>query len=327
MRPVIILGAMLAQLFNDQRHYINAFFDALDLEQTDRILQQCLACNGSLVLTGVGKSGRIAEKIAATLISTGTSARFLSPGDALHGDIGCLSNQDIFFLFSKSGESKELLELLPYAQKKGARTIAVVSREHSQLAKCSDFSIILPVVQELCPYNLVPTTSAAVQLIFGDCLAVALMKAKQFSLDELALNHPAGLLGKKITLKASDIMLTGPDIPLCRPSACLIDVLHELSAKRCGCLLVVDEQFQLQGIFTDGDLRRSLERMGQSALVQPVAYFMTPRPKTIAPEALAWDAMKLMEEDPSCLITALPVVDQGRAVGLLRMHDILQANL
>ncbi len=315
------------QLFNDQRQYINAFFDALDLAQTERILQQCLACKGSLIVTGVGKSGRIAEKIAATLISTGTSARFLSPGDALHGDIGCLSRQDIVFLFSKSGESKELLELLPYAQKKGARTIAVVSREGSQLAKSCDMSIVLPVVQELCPYNLVPTTSAIVQLIFGDSLAVALMRSKQFSVDELALNHPAGLLGRKITLKVADVMLSGADIPLCTSKSSLIDILHELSAKRCGCLLVVDDGLRLQGIFTDGDLRRSLEKRGQSALEQPISDLMTRQAKTIAPDVLAWDAMKLMEEDPSRLITVLPVVEQGRVVGLLRMHDILQVNL
>jgi arabinose-5-phosphate isomerase len=318
---------MLAELFSDQRHYINAFFDALDLQQTDDILQRLLACQGSLVLTGVGKSGYIAEKIVATLISTGTSARFLSPGDALHGDIGCLSNRDILILFSKSGESKELLGLLPYAQKKGVQTIAVISRENSQLAKCCDASIVLPVSRELCPYNLVPTTSAAVQLIFGDCLAVALMKAKEFSLNELALNHPAGLLGRKITLKVTDLMLSGEKIPFCRPFDCLVDVLHELSAKRCGCLLVVDAEKRLQGIFTDGDLRRSLEKVGRDVLEQPISRFMTVSAKVIAPDVFVGEGIRLMEEDPCRLITVLPVIEKEQVVGLLRMHDILQARL
>lgn len=315
---------MLAELFADQRRYLNAFFDALDVHQTNGILERLLACEGFLILTGVGKSAYIAEKIAATLVSTGTRARFLSPMDALHGDIGCLSRSDILLLFSKSGESRELLALLPYAQKRGAQTIAVVSRENSQLAKFCDAAVLLPVSQEICPYNLVPTTSAAAQLIFGDCLAVALMKAKQFSMDDLAKNHPAGLLGRKITLKAADLMLSGEQIPFCSPSSLLIDVLHELSVKRCGCLLAVDEELLLQGVFTDGDLRRALEKAGSDALKQPVSFFMTSHPKTTSPDASILDALRVMEEDPSRLVTVLPVIEGQQVVGLLRMHDILQ---
>jgi len=274
----------------------------------------------------VGKSGHIAEKIAATLVSTGSRARFLSSGHALHGDIGFLSEGDLLIALSKSGESRELIDLLPYAQKRRAGTIAIVSQADSRLARMADLSIVLPVLRELCPYNLVPTTSTAVQLIFGDCLAVALMRAKQFSLDDLASNHPAGLLGKKITLKVADLMLKGEQIPLCFPSLSVLEVLHELSAKRCGCLLVVDEELQLKGIFTDGDLRRALERQGQNALKESVAHFMTREPKSISPDVLAWDALRKMEEDPACLITALPVIENRRVVGLLRMHDILQVS-
>lgn len=317
---------MLFDLFADQRRYVNAFFDALDLEETERILQKMLACKGFLVLTGVGKSGYIAQKVTATLVSTGTRARFLSVIDALHGDIGFLSSDDLLIAFSKSGESKELVDLFPFVQRRGASTIAVVSQSQSRLSRLADLSIVLPVVQELCPYNLVPTTSAAVQLIFGDCLAVALMKARQFSLNDLALNHPAGLLGKKITLKVSDLMLKGEELPICSASSRLLDVLHELSSKRCGCLVIVDNEAHFEGIFTDGDLRRALEKRGKSALEEPVGEFMTRSAKSISSEALVWDAMKQMEEDPKRLVTVLPVVEKGKVLGLIRMHDILQAN-
>ncbi|MBS0626572.1 MAG: KpsF/GutQ family sugar-phosphate isomerase [Verrucomicrobia bacterium] len=318
---------MLQELFTDQRRYLDAFFDGIDLPRAEAILNRLLACKGVAVFTGVGKSGHIAEKIAATFVSTGTRASFLSPGHALHGDIGFLSDQDLLIVFSKSGESQELLDLLPYVQKKGAGTIAIVSQQNSRLAKASELSIVLPVERELCPFDLAPTTSTAVQLIFGDCLAVALMKAKQFSMESFALNHPAGFLGRKITLKVADLMLKGADIPLCKPTDRLIDVLHELSVKRCGCLIAVNGERELQGIFTDGDLRRSIQAKGPGALHESIAKLMTGLPKTIESGALAWEAMKKMEEDPTRLITVLPVVDQGRLVGLLRMHDILQAKL
>lgn len=318
---------MLRDLFADQRRYLDAFFDGIDLTRAEAILDRLLACKGVAVLTGVGKSGHIAEKIAATFVSTGTRASFLSTGHALHGDIGFLSDQDLLIAFSKSGESQELLDLLPYVQKKGAGTIAIVSQPNSRLAKACELSIVLPVERELCPFDLAPTTSTAVQLIFGDCLAVALMKAKQFSMESFALNHPAGFLGRKITLKVADLMLRGGDLPLCKPTDRLIDVLHELSVKRCGCLIAVNDEKELQGIFTDGDLRRSIQTKGPGALHEPISNLMTRSPKTIEPGALAWDAMKKMEEDSARLITVLPVVDKGRLVGLLRMHDILQSKL
>lgn len=318
---------MLQDLFSDQRRYLNAFFDEINLNQAELILEQLLASQGNVLLSGVGKSGHIAAKVAATMVSTGTRASFLSPSHALHGDIGCISKEDIWIAFSKSGESIELLHLLPYVRERGIKTIAVISRDDSSLAKLSDYSIVLPVIRELCPYDLAPTTSTAAQLIFGDCLAVALMKLKQFSVSDFALNHPAGLLGRKITLKVADLMIKGDDLPLCAPSIPLIEVLHELSLKRCGCLLVVDEEKRLQGIFTDGDLRRAIQAKGPAALQLSMKDLMTQAPKSIGSEVLAWDAMKKMEEDPNRLITALPVTDQGRVLGLLRMHDILQAKL
>ncbi len=318
---------MLKTLFEDQRRYLNHFFDAIDLASAQQILEKLFACRGVVVFSGVGKSGHIAEKIATTFLSTGTRSFYLSATNALHGDIGFLSSQDVFVALSKSGGSQELLDLLPHVQRRGAATIAVVNAPHSKLAKMSDLSIILPVEREICPYDLAPTTSTAAQLIFGDCLAIALMQRKQFSMSDFAANHPGGILGRKITLKVSDLMLKENDIPLCRPTDKLIDVLHELSMKRCGCLLVADENRTLKGIFTDGDLRRAIQTKGPDALHCPLSEFMTLSPKSIAPEAMAIEAVKRMEEDPSRLITVLPVLKGGQVMGLLRMHDILQKEL
>lgn len=318
---------MLKTLFHDQRRYLNHFFDSVDLNQAQKIFNLLLGCKGVVILSGVGKSGHIAEKVATTFLSTGTRAFFLSASNALHGDIGFVSPQDIFIAFSKSGGSQELVDLLPHVQKKGAATIAVVSTAHSKLAKLCDLSIVLPIQREICPHDLAPTTSTAAQLIFGDCLAIALMQAKQFSVTDFAANHPSGSLGRKITFKVSDLMLKGSDIPLCKPTDPLLDVLHELSIKRCGCLLVADEQGVLQGIFTDGDLRRAIQAKGPEALRSPLSELMTLAPKSISSDQLALEAVKKMEEDPARLITVLPVLEQGRVIGLIRMHDILQKEL
>ncbi|MES2273222.1 MAG: KpsF/GutQ family sugar-phosphate isomerase [Chlamydiota bacterium] len=304
---------MLKTLFDNQQRYLNHFFDTIDLAVVEKVFHLLLGCKGVIILSGVGKSGHIAQKISTTLLSTGTRSFYLSPASALHGDIGFVSSDDVFLALSKSGQSQELIDLLPHVQKKGALTIAVVSRAHSKMGAIFDFSIVLPVERELCPYDLAPTTSSAAQLIFGDCLAIALMQAKNFSVGDFAANHPAGLLGRKITLKVADLMLKGGEIPVCRPSDLLIGVLHELSVKRCGCLLVVDQNQHLLGIFTDGDLRRAL---------------MTTPAKTISSsEELAFKAMQKMEEDPSQPITVMPVLQGKQVIGLLRMHDILQAGM
>lgn len=316
---------MLQKLFEDQRRYLDRFFELLDLVQAEKILDALFECKGTILFSGVGKSGHIAEKIAATFSSTGSRSRFLSPGNALHGDIGCLDPQDIVFLFSKSGETQELLDLLPYLKKKGGRVISAVSQANSRLAKGSHLSILLPVEKEICPFGLAPTTSTAAQLIFGDCLAVALMQKRPFTISDFAANHPAGTLGRKMTLSAADLMLKGEDIPLCRPEDRLIDVLHILSGKRCGCLVVADcATGRLRGIFTDGDLRRSIEKKGTDALQAEMRDLMTPAPTWIQSDCLAWEAMERMGENPARPISVLPVLEGGCVIGLLRMHDILQ---
>ena len=314
-------------LLEKQQKSLNHFFSELDLAAAERVLDKLLSCSGVVVVSGVGKSGHIAEKISTTLSSTGTRSLFLSPAHALHGDVGVVSAQDVFLAFSKSGASQELLDLLPFVKKKGAFTIAAVSQALSPLTKIADLSIVLPHDAELCPFDLAPTTSAAVQLLFGDCLAIALMQRKQFTAQDFAMNHPAGFLGRKLRLHVSDIMLKDAALPICRVDDCLMDVLHELSAKRCGCLLVCDANLALQGIFTDGDLRRAIERGGKEALQKPLSQVMTKAAVTVGADVLVVEAMRRMEADPQRLITVLPVVETGRVVGLLRMHDIIQAGL
>lgn len=319
---------MVASLFKEQRTLIEHFFEKIDLIKTAEILERFFSCRGTLIFTGVGKSGIIANKLAMTMLSTGTKALYISSADALHGDMGMVSKDDLFICLSKSGETKELLDLIPYVRKKGAFLVALVSNPDSKLAKLADLSINLPLKKELCPFNLAPTTSTTLQLIFGDILAVALMQKKAFSLDEYALNHPSGSIGKKIVLKVCDLMLKGPALPICFEEDLLIDVLPVLSSKKCGALLVIDRQNVLKGLFTDGDLRRALEFSGKQALDLPMQKLMVSNFKWIKEDVLAVKALEKMEEDPKKLITVLPVLAEDKTVkGLIRLHDILQAGL
>jgi arabinose-5-phosphate isomerase len=319
---------MLKELLDKQREYANHFLNALDLQETEKIINVLLQCPGVIFFTGVGKSGLVAKKIAFTMVSTGTKALYLSPTDALHGDLGIVSEQDAFVILSKSGESDELIHLIPAIRNKGATLIGVVCNPQSRLKAACHYSISLPFQRELCPFDMAPTMSTTVQLMFGDLLSIALMRHKNFSLDQYALNHPSGRIGKRITLKVKDLMLTDSKVPLCYPEMKLVDTLVELSNKRCGCLLVVDQSQRLLGIFTDGDLRRALQRFGGAVLEAPMGELMTKNPRWIGPEMLAWDAMKMMEADYQKRIMVLPVIDSERHVlGLLHLHDIIQSGL
>jgi len=318
---------IVKELFREQHTLLNDFFHRIDLQKSEEIFHRLLSCKGVLIFSGVGKSGIISQKLAMTLLSTGTKSFYLPPSNALHGDIGIVGKEDILLLMSKSGETEELLQLIPFARKKGATIISIVSNPHSRLAQRSDLFIDLPMEKELCPFDLAPTISTEVQLIFGDVLAMALMRAKKFSLSEYALNHPAGTIGKKITLKVKDLMIRGKDIPKCSPNDRLIDVLPELSSKKCGCLLALDEQEKLLGIFTDGDLRRSLQSQGSGVLEEKIGNLMTSSPKCTIVDALAIEAMKQMEADPQRLVHMLAVLEKNKLVGIIRMHDIVQAGL
>ncbi|HSX13253.1 MAG TPA: KpsF/GutQ family sugar-phosphate isomerase [Chlamydiales bacterium] len=313
---------MMKTLFERQHASLDYFFSHLDIATSEKILEKIRQCKGCIILCGVGKSGHIAQKIAATMVSTGTRAVFLCPLNALHGDLGFVSSNDVFILFSKSGETQELLDLLPFIKKRGAFTIGIISQAQSRLAKAVDMTMILPVDQELCPLNLAPTTSTAVQLLFGDALAIQLMEDRKFSERDFAANHPAGFLGRKITMRVFDLMLKQEAIPLCKMDDLLIDTLHELTAKKCGCLLVCDENRKLCGIFTDGDLRRAIESNGPGALQMTLSQLMTKTPVTISQEMLVSKAAEQMKA-----IQVLPVTDNEKVVGLLRMHDVVQVGL
>lgn len=319
---------MIRQLLEKERAHVNQFVDSVDVDSLEKLLNVLLECKGLIILSGVGKSGLVAEKISVTLTSTGTRAFFISPTNALHGDIGIVTGQDIVIMLSKSGESDELLNLIPFLRNKHVYIVALVSNASSRLAKAVDHVVVLPNIPELCPFDLAPTTSTLMQLIVGDVLAIALMEHKRFSKDQFAANHPSGRIGRRIVTRVSDLMIRGDSIPTCQPEDKLVDTLVELSNKRCGCVLVLNPQRELLGIFTDGDLRRSLQAKGSVALESTMRILMTQSPRSIQAQTLAWDALHLMEADQNHPITVLPVLDeQKKVVGVIKMHDIIQAGL
>jgi arabinose-5-phosphate isomerase len=319
---------MLKTLFEEQQKHINEFFENIDLPLADKVLEMMMTCQGVIFFSGIGKSGLVAKKIAVTITSTGTRALYMSPTNALHGDIGMVSPQDLFIFLSRSGESDELLTLLPFLRNKGVSIISIVCKKNSRLARASDLSLVLPMNRELCPFDSVPTTSAAIQLIFGDVLAIAMMRLKNVQHEQYTKNHPAGRIGKRLTLKVKDLMLTGSHVPLCKPTDKLGEVLVELSTKRCGCLLITNPTNHLMGIFTDGDLGRSLNKLGPAALERQIDELMTKTPKSIGADSLIVHAIQLMEADQKNAITVLPVLDdQKQVVGLVKMHDIIQSGI
>lgn len=319
---------MLKELLDKQKNYTDHFFTTLDLQPVEHLVQRLLQSPGVIFFTGVGKSGLVAKKIAFTMASTGTRAFYISPTDAVHGDLGMVSSQDVFMIFSKSGESDELINLVPAIRNKGATLIGVVCNPNSRLAAACHVNITLPFKHELCPFDMAPTMSTTTQLLFGDLLTIALMRHKDFSIDDYALNHPSGRIGKRMILKVKDLMLTGERVPLCGPEDQLGDILVELSNKRCGCILIADKNLQLLGIFTDGDLRRTLQKLGGQVLKLKMHELMSSNPSSIGPDILAWDAMKLMEADYQRRIMMLPVINADRKIlGLLHLHDIIQSGL
>jgi arabinose-5-phosphate isomerase len=316
---------MLREIFTRQRQFINYFFDALEMDRAELVLNEFLACQGMIVFTGVGKSGIIADKLAKTMMSTGTRAYHLPPMDAVHGDIGMLTDKDLVVLISKSGQSDEVLNIAKLMKKRGVRTIAWVSTKTSPLAVVCDFVMYLPIEREICPFDLAPTTSTAIQLIFGDVLAVALMQAKKFSIDQYAMNHPAGGIGKMIADRVEDVMSKGDELPVCSGDQLLKEVLVELSRKRCGCLLIVDDEGKLEGIFTDGDLRRALEEVGEVVLSFKMSELLTAQCLFATPQMLMLDALKLMEGEKKVMM--LPVIEGTKLVGLIHLHHILSKGI
>ena len=279
---------------------------------------------GRVVVSGIGKSGHIARKIASTLSSTGTPADFLHPAEAIHGDLGMIESGDVFIAISHSGESEELLSILPQVKRRGTKLIALTGRRDSTLAKEADVLLDAGVEQEACPHNLAPTASTTAALALGDALAVALLDARGFSADDFARSHPGGTLGRRLLTHVADVMRSGADVPTVTEAARFKEAVLEISRGRMGMTAVVDPAQRVRGIFTDGDLRRALEK-GVDLHGTRIAQLMTPAPRTIRPEALAVEAVQLMEHHK---VNQLLVVDEsGRLAGALNMHDLFRAKV
>ncbi len=284
-----------------------------------------LASRGRVVCTGMGKSGHVARKIAATLASTGTPAFYMHPGEAGHGDLGMVTDADIVLALSYSGESDEILMLLPVLKRQGNVLVAMTGRADSALAREADIHLDVSVPAEACPLALAPTSSTTAALAMGDALAVALLEARGFTADDFARSHPAGSLGRRLLLHITDVMHAGDDVPRVGPEASVSEALVEMSRKRLGMTAVVDGDGRLLGLYTDGDLRRSLDDANVDLRGTRIDAVMTRAPKTIDAGALAAEAAQLMETHQ---INALLVVDGAqRVVGALNIHDLLRARV
>ena len=284
-------------------------------------IDMILRCTGRVIVSGIGKSGHIARKIASTMASTGTPAYFVHPAEASHGDLGMIHSTDLLIALSYSGESAELLTIIPLIKRRGAALIAITGNAKSTLALQADVHLDARVDQEACPLNLAPTASTTAALAMGDALAVSLLDARGFSADDFALSHPGGSLGRLLT-RVGDVMRSGANAPSVPIKASLQEALREITRTRMGMTAIVDAKRKVVGVFTDGDLRRTLEHISDVRRVG-VAKVMSVNPTTIRSDQLAVEALKLMEERK---ITQLPVVDaRGRMIGALNMHDLFRA--
>ncbi len=289
-----------------------------------KAVEMMKACEGRIVITGMGKSGIIGRKISATLASTGTPSFFLHPAEGIHGDLGMVTSHDVVLALSNSGETAEVLGILPSLRRIGAAVIALSGAPQSTLAKNADLFLDVGVAKEACPLGLAPTASTTALLAYGDALALALLSARHFTPEEFAVFHPGGSLGRKLLLTVADVMHQGEDNPVVTADMAVKDALFVITAKGLGAATVVDEAGRLIGILTDGDIRRGLGQ-GLAFLERPVQELMTPKPKTITSGRLAAEALHLMEKNQPRPITVLPVVDEaGRAIGMVHMTDLVR---
>lgn len=302
--------------------------DRLQVDHVEKVIELLASCQGKVVLAGVGKSGIVARKIAATLTSTGTLAVYLHPADALHGDLGIVTAADVVIVLSNSGETDELVTMLPHLKSRQVPIIALVGNLRSTLARNADVVLDAFVDREACPFNLAPTTSTTVALAIGDALAITLMQVKGLTPEAFAINHPAGRLGKRLTLRVRDLMHSGTEMPIVAPQASWLEVLSTMSRGGLGAVNVIDDLGELVGIITDGDLRRLLQRVKPTELETLTASsMMTAKPIVVAPDVLAYRALQLMENRLS-QISLLPVVNQQQqCIGLLRLHDVVRSGL
>ena len=301
------------------------------LEQVERIdehfkaaVEMILACPGRTVITGMGKSGIIGRKMAATLASTGTPSFYLHPAEGIHGDLGMVTEGDVVIALSNSGETGEVLHILPSLRRIGAKLIAMVGNPNSTLAKNSDIVLNVGVTREACPLGLAPTSSTTAALAYGDALALALLSKRKFTASQFAVFHPGGSLGRKLLLTVEDIMHSGTENPLVKSDISVQDALFVITDKGLGAVSVVDDDNKMLGVLTDGDIRRGLSK-GVDFLKRPVTELMTASPKTITKEKLAAQALHIMESNRPKPITVLPVVDaENHVIGLLHMTDLVR---
>ncbi len=306
-----------------ERDGVNALIARID-QQFAHACDIILACHGRVVVTGMGKSGHIGKKIAATLASTGTPAFFVHPGEASHGDLGMITGNDVVLAISNSGSTSEVITILPLIKRMGARLISMTGNPESTLSKEADVNLDISVAKEACPLGLAPTTSTTVTLVMGDALAVAILEARGFSAEDFAFSHPGGSLGRRLLLKVSDIMHTGERMPVVSQGTSLVEALFEISRKGLGMTAIADAQGKLAGLFTDGDLRRAIDR-GVDIRELSIDDAMTKSCKTIRADILAAEALAIMEDFK---INGLIVTDsERRIVGAINMHDLLRAGV
>ncbi|HDR9226544.1 TPA: KpsF/GutQ family sugar-phosphate isomerase [Burkholderia vietnamiensis] len=310
--------ALARDVLDIEADAVRALRDQLDGDFVQAVAL-LLGCRGRVVVSGIGKSGHIARKIAATLASTGTPAFFVHPAEASHGDLGMVTADDVFIGISYSGESEELVAILPLVKRIGAKLIAITGRAESSLGKLADVHLNAAVSKEACPLNLAPTASTTAALALGDALAVAVLDARGFGSEDFARSHPGGALGRRLLTHVRDVMRSGDDVPRVGLDATLSDALFQITEKRLGMTAVVDPDGRVVGIFTDGDLRRVLARDGDFRTL-PIVDVMTRAPRTIGPDQLAVEAVELMERHR---INQMLVVDaNGMLIGALNMHDL-----
>ena len=292
--------------------------------QFEEAVNLLFACQGKVILAGIGKSGLIAQKIAATLTSTGTPSLFLHAGESSHGDLGIITGQDVVIAFSYSGETSEVLQMIGHMQAIGVPLIAMTGKPDSTLAQAATVHLSIAVEKEACPLGLTPTASSTATLALGDALAMCLLEQRQFREDDFAVFHPGGSLGRKLTIRAQDVMVKGDPLPLVQENMPMREAMHVLSRKNLGIVVAVNQDEKISGVFTTGDLMRLLED-GQPFLDKPLLEFTHPDPKTIAPEELAAKALHIMETHSiTCLVVADP---ENRPIGILQIYYILRAGV
>jgi arabinose-5-phosphate isomerase len=317
------LLALAGDVLSIEARAVDALRDRLN-DDFVNACELCLATPGRIVVSGMGKSGHVSNKIAATLASTGTPAFFMHPAEASHGDLGMITSQDLLLAISYSGETAEVVTILPVVKRMGAKLLSITGNPKSTMALAADVHLDISVDEEACPLNLAPTASTTATLAMGDALAVALLKSRGFTAEDFARSHPSGSLGKRLLLRVSDVMHVGDRVPAVKSDVSLRDGLMEMTEKGLGMTAIVNDDVTIAGIFTDGDLRRTLDT-GADIHTTRISEVMHSKCKTTSPDVLAAEALRILEENK---ITSLLVTDEnGKLVGALNIHDLFREGL